>query len=171
MGDADAPHHVIAYEDPQCPVCNEFEKTSGAVLAKAVADGKVSVEYRMMNFLGPESVRAVAALGAAANQGKFAELRAALFAHQPKERTGGFTVDDLIRLGAGVGLTDAAYTAAVTKQTYAAWARRSTSRRRRTASPAHRRSSSTARRWTQRCSSTRLHSAGRWVSAEWHLTA
>jgi protein-disulfide isomerase len=123
VGQASAPHHIIAYEDPQCPICGEFESASGATVEKAVVEGKVSVEYRMMSFLGPESVRAVAALGAAAQGGKFEQLRAALFAHQPEERTGGFTIATLIELGKSVGRTDAAYTTAVTKQTYAPWAR------------------------------------------------
>ena len=123
VGSPSARHHIVAYEDPQCPVCGEFEKTSGATIAAAVAAGKVSVEYRMMSFLGAESVRAVAALGAAAQEGKFNELREAMFAHQPREGTGGYTVTDLISLGRGVGLTDQAFVTAVTRQTYAPWAR------------------------------------------------
>ena len=123
VGSPTAAHHIVAYEDPQCPICKEFEKTSGPVLTKAVAAGKVDVEYRMMSFLGPESVRAVAALGAAAQQGKFEQLRATMFAHQPVERTGGYTIATLLDLGRGVGLTDAAYTTAVQQQTYAPWAR------------------------------------------------
>jgi protein-disulfide isomerase len=123
VGNPAAPHTVIAYEDPQCPICGQFEKTSGPTLADAVRAGRVKVEYRMRSFLGPESLRAVAALGAAQNEGKFEALRAALFAHQPQERTGGYTIDDLITLGASVGLTDAAYVDAVKHQTYAAWAR------------------------------------------------
>ena len=123
VGSPSAAHHVIAYEDPQCPICGEFEKASGATLAKAVAEGKVSVEYRMMSFLGAESVRAVAALGAAAQEGKFEQLRAAMFADQPQEGTGGYTIADLLDLGKTVGLTDAAWTTAVQKQTYAPWAR------------------------------------------------
>jgi protein-disulfide isomerase len=122
VGSPTAPNHVIAYEDPQCPVCGEFEKLSGATLAKAVAEGKVSVEYRMMSFLGPESVRAVAALGAAADEGKFEQLRTAMYANQPEEHTGGYTIADLLSLGRGVGLTDQAFVTAVTKQTYAPWA-------------------------------------------------
>ncbi|HUR73300.1 MAG TPA: MauE/DoxX family redox-associated membrane protein [Sporichthya sp.] len=123
VGQPNAPHTVIAYEDPQCPICGQFEQTSGAVLARAVAAGQVKVEYRMRSFLGPESVRAVAALGAAQDAGRFAQLRAALFAHQPQEGTGGFTVADLLELGAGVGLTDAQFVDAVRNQTYAPWAR------------------------------------------------
>ena len=123
VGSPSAPHHVIAYEDPQCPICGDFEAANGTTLQKAVAAGKVSVEYRMMSFLGPESVRAVAALGAASQEGKFEQLRAAMFAHQPRERTGGYSVADLLTLGESVGLTDAAYTTAVQKETYAPWAR------------------------------------------------
>jgi protein-disulfide isomerase len=122
VGSASAKHHLIAYEDPQCPVCGEFEKTSGPTLAAAVAAGQVSVEYRMMSFLGPESVRAVAALAAAADQGRFAELRDAMFAHQPKERTGGYTTAQLVALGRTVGLTDPAFVTAVNRQTYKGWA-------------------------------------------------
>ncbi|MDX6209095.1 MAG: hypothetical protein QOE24_1486, partial [Frankiales bacterium] len=118
-----APHHVVAYEDPQCPICGEFEQADGATLRTAVAEVKVNVEYRMMSFLGPESVRAVAALGAAAQEGKFEPLREAMFTHQPAEGTGGYTIADLLSLGKGVGLTDAAWTTAVQKQTHAPWAR------------------------------------------------
>jgi protein-disulfide isomerase/uncharacterized membrane protein YphA (DoxX/SURF4 family) len=122
VGDPGAPHRLVVFEDPQCPVCGRFEHTSGAVVSQAVAAGRVSVEYRMRSFLGPESVRAVAALGAAQQAGKFEPLRAALFAHQPKEGTGGYTISDLLSLGAQVGLTDAGFTAAVRQQTYARWA-------------------------------------------------
>lgn len=122
-GRADAPRTLVVYADPQCPVCGQFEQTSGAVLTEAIADGSVRVEYRMRSFLGPESVRAVAALGAAQDADRFEALRVAMFASQPEERSGGFTVEDLLRLGASVGLTDAAFVDAVRNQTYAAWAR------------------------------------------------
>lgn len=81
------------------------------------------VEYRMRSFFGPESVRAVAALGASHEAGKFEVLRAALFARQPAEHSGGLTVEDLIALGASVGIADPAYIDAVRDQLYAPWAR------------------------------------------------
>jgi len=123
VGDPNAPHTVIAYEDPQCPICKQFEDTSAPGLTAAVNAGQVKVEYRMRSFLGPESVRAVAALGAAQDEGKFNALRQTMFANQPEERTGGYTVDDLLKLGAGVGLTDQAYVQAVRDQVYAPWAK------------------------------------------------
>ena len=75
----------------------------------------------MRSFLGVESVRADNALAAAQNEGKFEQLRTALFANQPEEHTGGFTTDDLLELGRSVGLTDTAYTDAVRSMTYAPW--------------------------------------------------
>jgi protein-disulfide isomerase/uncharacterized membrane protein YphA (DoxX/SURF4 family) len=123
VGAASAPKHLVVFEDPQCPVCEQFERISGPTLQQAVAARAVQVEYRMRSFLGPESVRAVAALGAAAQLGRFEPLREQLFAHQPPERTGGYTVRDLLALGAAAGLTEPAYTRAVTQQTFAGWAR------------------------------------------------
>lgn len=123
VGQPTAPRHLVVYSDPQCPICVQFEQTSSDVLARAVAAGTVRVEYRMRSFLGPESVRAVAALGAALPLGKFDQLRIAIYANQPQKHTGGYTVEDLLALGAGVGLTDPAYADAVRSQTYAGWAR------------------------------------------------
>jgi protein-disulfide isomerase len=111
------------YEDPQCPVCKTFEDSSGAVLMQAIDRGLVQVEYRMRSFLGPESVRAVAALGAAADDGRFEELREQLFLHQPREQTGGYTIDDLLSLGQAAGLTSSAFQEKVRSQRYATWAR------------------------------------------------
>lgn len=121
VGRASAPLKLIAYEDPQCPVCKDFEDVNGPTLKAAVDQGKVSVEYRMRSFLGVESVRADNALAAAAAEGKFEALRETLFAHQPRERSGGYTTGDLIALGADVGLTSAQYVDAVKSMKYAAW--------------------------------------------------
>ena len=87
VGSASAALKLIAYEDPQCPVCKDFEDINGPTLKAVVDQGKVSVEYRMRSFLGVESARADNALAAAAAEGKFEPLREALFAHQPPERS------------------------------------------------------------------------------------
>lgn len=123
VGNPAAPRTLVIYEDPQCPACGQFEHTAGAVLAEAVAAGRVQVEYRMRSFLGPESVRAVAALGAAQDAGRFDALRTAMFLNQPAEHAGGYGIGDLLALGASVGLSDPAFVDAVRDQTYAPWAR------------------------------------------------
>jgi protein-disulfide isomerase len=121
LGGADANHTMILFEDPQCPYCREFEERNGPLLTAAVDGGLLSVEYRMRCFLGPESVRADNALALAAELSRFDELRRALFAAQPPEGTGGFTAEDLLQLGAQVGLTDPAFVAGVQEGRYEKW--------------------------------------------------
>jgi protein-disulfide isomerase len=121
VGSSTARQQVVLYEDPQCPVCGRFEKSTAQVLAEGVKRGTVAVEYRMRSFLGPESVRAVNALGAAQAGGRFEAFREQMYAEQPAERTGGFTSDDLIALGARVGLTGKGFTDAVKDMKYGRW--------------------------------------------------
>ena len=63
------------------------------------------------------------ALALAAEAGRFDELRRALFAAQPPEGTGGFTTEDLVGLGAQVGLTDQNYVAGLNEARYEEWVR------------------------------------------------
>ena len=55
--------------------------------------------------------------------GGFDELRRAMFANQPPEHSGGFTTEDLLELGSGVGLTTPGYVTAVREGRYASWVR------------------------------------------------
>lgn len=121
VGNAQARHAMILYEDPQCPFCRQFEERNGPVLTAAVDAGSLDVEYRMRCFLGAESVRADNALALAAEAGRFDQLRRALFAAQPPEGTGGFTTEDLLRIGADAGLTGSDYVAGVREAHYEQW--------------------------------------------------
>ncbi len=121
VGSADATQSMVLFEDPQCPYCRQFEERNGSVVTAAVGAGALAVEYRMRCFLGPESVRADNALALAAEVGRFDELRLALFAAQPPEGTGGFTINDLLRLGAQVGLAGPDFVSGVRSARYAEW--------------------------------------------------
>jgi hypothetical protein len=121
LGHAGASKGLVLFEDPQCPYCREFEELNGALITAALAAGELAVEYRMRCFLGPESVRADNALALAAEAGRFDELRHELFAAQPPEGTGGFTNEDLVRLGAQVGLHSPDFVAGVQEGRYEAW--------------------------------------------------
>ena len=121
VGNANAPHEMILYEDPQCPFCRQFEELNGPVLTAAVEAGSLAVEYRMRCFLGAESVRADNALALAAEAGRFDQLRQALFSVQPPEGSGGFTTGDLLRIGADTGLTGTDYVAGVRDARYEKW--------------------------------------------------
>jgi protein-disulfide isomerase len=121
VGDANAKKVMVLFEDPQCPYCREFEEVNGPLITAALDAGELVVEYRMRCFLGPESVRADNALALAAEADRFDELRRALFAVQPAEGTGGFTTEDLLRLGAQVGLTGSVFTSGVRDARYEKW--------------------------------------------------
>ncbi len=121
VGDPDANKGMVLFEDPQCPYCRQFEELNGPLIEAALDASELAVEYRMRCFLGPESVRADNALALAAEAGRFDELRRALFAAQPPEGTGGFTTEDLLRLGAQVGLADSAFASGVREARYEKW--------------------------------------------------
>ena len=89
MGSPQAPKLMVLFEDPQCPYCRRFEEDAGALLRDARDQGGLAVEYRMRCFLGPESVHADNALALAAEDGRFDELRLALFSDQPAEERAG----------------------------------------------------------------------------------
>lgn len=61
------------YEDPICPFCGAFERQFGQLIAQSIDEGKVAVNYHVMNFLdnasgsGSYSTRASAALMCAAS--------------------------------------------------------------------------------------------------------
>ena len=109
------------YEDFQCPSCRELQQTSGKTIDELEKTGKVTANYYMMSFLGPESVRAANAGGCAQDQGKFKPFYDYLYAHQPAEKTGGYTTDDLIAAGRAVGITNPAFDECVTSMKYQNW--------------------------------------------------
>ena len=121
VGNADAKSGMVLFEDPQCPYCRQFEEINGPLISTAVDAGDLGVEYRMRCFLGPESVRADNALALAAEDGRFDDLRRALFVAQPPEGTGGFTIDDLLQLGAEAGLTGSGFVSGVRGARYEKW--------------------------------------------------
>lgn len=121
VGDANALKKLVVFEDPQCPYCRQFEEVDGSLITAGITSGKLAVEYRMRCFLGPESIRADNALTLAAEAGRFDDLRHQLFAHQPEEGTGGFTIDDLLELGAQVGLNDRTFISGVRQARYEQW--------------------------------------------------
>ncbi|WP_328296536.1 DsbA family protein [Streptomyces sp. NBC_00435] len=125
VGDPDAPLVVHLYEDPRCPVCEEFERTGGGpVLQTRTERREVRTEYTLASFLdgrvgGEGSKKAVNALRAALDAGKFAKYHAVLYAHQPEESVDGYTDDFLLELAGQVeGLRGPEFDAAVKTMKY-----------------------------------------------------
>ncbi|MFK0235795.1 DsbA family protein [Streptomyces vinaceus] len=127
VGDPGAPRTAQVLVDPRCGYCAKFEGAGGEVLLELAAQGKVKVEYLLASFLdgggdgggASGSVRAVNALRASVEAGKFAQYQAAVFASQPKGR---FTDGHLLAIAAAVpGLRGEAFDRAVAEQTYRGW--------------------------------------------------
>ncbi|WP_329463863.1 DsbA family protein [Streptomyces sp. NBC_01431] len=128
VGDPAAPHTVTVYEDPRCPFCKHYEGGGATAVTRLAAEGKVKVRYTIASFLdanfgGSGSKRAVNAMRAAVEAGKFPEFHAAVFASQPeKETDDALTADNLLKIADKVpGLRGAAFDKAVREDTYKAW--------------------------------------------------
>ncbi|MFI5671521.1 DsbA family protein [Streptomyces sp. NPDC051704] len=124
VGDPAAPRTAQVLVDPRCGYCAKFEGTGGVALLELAAEGKVKVEYLLASFLdrggAGGSVRAVNALRASVDAGKFAEYQAAVFASRPKAK---LTDGHLLAIAAAVpGLRGEAFDRAVAEQTYKGWA-------------------------------------------------
>ncbi|WP_306790933.1 thioredoxin domain-containing protein [Streptomyces sp. JV178] len=125
VGDPDAPVKVHLYEDPRCPYCEEFETTGGGPqLREAMLERWTRAEYTLASFLddrvgGTGSKKAVNALRAALEEGKFVEYHEVLYANQPEESIDGFTDTYLLRLADKVeGLRGPEFDAAVRSMKY-----------------------------------------------------
>ncbi|MFD9410476.1 DsbA family protein [Streptomyces sp. NPDC059989] len=123
VGSPDAPRTAQVLVDPRCGYCARFEETGGEALLKLAADGKVKVEYLLASFLdqggASGSVKAVNALRASVDAGRFAEYQAAVFASQPK---GKFTDELLLGIADKVpGLRGPAFDGAVAETAYKGW--------------------------------------------------
>ena len=122
------------YEDPLCPFCAQFDRQYGQQIAQAVDEGRVGVDYHLLNFLdrgsgsGSYSTRATAALMCAATHlgptpGAWAALHSTLFDEdvQPAENsvedmTNGQLAQYAADAGTGAGLAaDAAPITATTE--------------------------------------------------------
>jgi protein-disulfide isomerase len=120
LGDPAAPVHIDAFEDPQCPACGYFEENIEPLLiAGPIANGRVSLTFRDLPFIGQESVDAAIAMRVAeAMDGKFWDYKAAVFHNQHGENKGAFTVDRLADIAVLLGLDRATFLAEMEKPEY-----------------------------------------------------
>jgi len=107
---------VDIWEDPQCPVCKNFEDANGDYIESLVRDKKATVRFHVLSFLGDESVRAANASFCAAEEGQYLDFHHALYAVQsPLENSGFWSNDKLVSIGAKIGITSKKFADCVTK--------------------------------------------------------
>ncbi len=83
LGKADAPVTILEFSDFFCTACAfHVEETEPAIIEAYVATGKARIVYRHLLQLGEESLRAAEAAECAGDQGKFWEMRDAIYRNQ-----------------------------------------------------------------------------------------
>lgn len=114
IGDEDAPHTVVIYEDFLCPFCGALEAETSDDLSRLAADGKVLVEYRPFDLLssrfGDYPIRAASAFALVLEKSgpeiakTFHDL---LYENQPSEKDpDSVTNSDLVRLAVEAGASE-----------------------------------------------------------------
>ncbi|MFC4945952.1 DsbA family protein [Pseudonocardia sp. GCM10023141] len=126
VGQPTAKATVDVYLDFQCPVCNAYEKQSGATIDELVASGAAKVVYHPVAYLDrfssgtKYSSRSSAAAGCAADEGVFPAYLKLLYSNQPEENGTGLPDSQLITLGQQAG-AGAGFATCVSDATYAGW--------------------------------------------------
>jgi protein-disulfide isomerase len=134
VGQTSAPVTIDLYEDFQCPVCKNFESTTGGTLASLVSAGTVQLHYHGMAFLdtsandrySTRALNAAAAVVDAAGPDAFQKFHDLLYAHQPDEGGAGLTDDQLISYAQQAGASGTAVEKAVRDLIYGDWVKQVT---------------------------------------------
>jgi len=107
---------IDIWEDPQCPVCKNFENAIGEYVNSLVREKKATVRFHVLSFLGDESVRAANAGFCAADEGQYLDFNTALYKVQsPLENSGFWSGETLISIGKKIGITSSKFANCVTK--------------------------------------------------------
>jgi protein-disulfide isomerase len=119
-GDEGAPVVMDEWVDFACPACKTFNDSLAPTINQLVEDGELRVLYHPLSFLGPGSVRAANAFGCAADQGLTHEYYDALFTLQGTS-SDPFTEENLIALGAEIGIENDEFATCVNEGTFNGW--------------------------------------------------
>lgn len=120
VGDPGAPVVMDEWIDFSCPACAAFEASLGETISELVDAGELQVVYHPLSFINQGSVRAANAFGCAIEQDKTAEFYSAVFAAQGPESQS-ITNDQLIDIGAQIGLDNDEFEQCVTSGAFDGW--------------------------------------------------
>lgn len=112
LGKADAPVTIDLFEDFQCPACEAWGTGVFPRLASnELTNGTAKLVFHGMAFIGQESIAAAHAGYAAAQQGRFWDMWATIYANQGRENGGAYTRERLVEMATGLGLDVAKFQA------------------------------------------------------------
>ncbi|GAA4657871.1 DsbA family protein [Arthrobacter cryoconiti] len=111
---ADKPAQVVVYLDFMCPACKNFETAYGPTLDGLRNSGKITVEYRPLNFLDRfssgtnYSSRSAAAAACVVDKSpdKYKAFVDSLYKEQPAENSKGLDNATLVKLASEAGAAD-----------------------------------------------------------------
>ena len=110
MGDPNAPVLIQAYEDFQCPHCQDFTAAMESTIRNdLVAPGIARFEFLNRFVIGPDSVTAAEAAQCAADQQRFWEYHDALFAALRSNPQTAQNTANLKRIAGDIGLDTGAF--------------------------------------------------------------
>ncbi|CAG1007269.1 Disulfide bond formation protein D [Anaerolineales bacterium] len=126
LGDPNAPVRIDTYEDFQCPACVNYTKeTESKIIENLVTTGKVYYVFHNYPFIdggtvdsGGESDQAANASMCAAEQGKFWEMHATIFANWNGENQGAYNNKRLTAFAEKAGLDMEAFDACFQSKKY-----------------------------------------------------
>jgi protein-disulfide isomerase len=129
IGKPSAPTTIKAYEDLQCPICQQFEAVTGKQTQAAIDAGKVKVDYHMVAFLDRSSttnyssraLNAAMAVLSTAGPDAFMKFRTIAFDNQPAEGTAGEPDSTLIDWAVQAGATEAKVKPLIDGNVYHQW--------------------------------------------------
>jgi protein-disulfide isomerase len=88
-GSPNAPVKIVEFGDYQCPYCRRFWEQTEPVLQREFIDaGIVSLEFRDLTVVGPESETAALGAACAADQDMFWPMHDVLYGRQGRENSG-----------------------------------------------------------------------------------
>lgn len=118
-GSANAKLTIVEFGDYQCPFCGRFfEEIEPQIIKDYVESGKARFVYKNLAFLGKESTDAANAALCAKEQNKFWEYHDKIYNSQSGENQGAFSIDNLKKFAADLGLETVKFDSCLDSQKY-----------------------------------------------------
>ncbi|GIH12908.1 DsbA family protein [Rugosimonospora africana] len=123
---------VDVYEDLNCQRCKDFEASAHDAIEKLVASRRITLTYHPIAILDQSSnppgysTQAASAAACAADGGKFLDFVKTVLSMKPAENGPGLPDDQLVQIGAWVGLINPEFAHCVRHGEYRQWVTHST---------------------------------------------
>ncbi len=106
LGKPDAPLQMMEFADLQCPFCAEYTRNVLPTLVKRyVRTGQLSMDLRLLTFLGPDSESAAGAAVAASRENRMWQFTDLFYENQGQENSGYVTPSFVRSIAGGSGVS------------------------------------------------------------------